>query len=95
MEFLKRLTVKETVRGKEFNLYSNPTAWKIVKERIVSRFPEISLEEIEQFKGRREDFVRYLAEKTRKLLESIDNALEECGWTRSEEIPAFLRQIGP
>ncbi|SNZ11075.1 hypothetical protein [Hydrogenobacter hydrogenophilus] len=95
MEFLKSLAVKETVRAKEFNLYSNPTAWKIVKERIVSRFPEVSLEEIEQFKGRREDFIRYLAEKTHKLLESIDNALEECGWTKSEEIPAFLRQIGP
>lgn len=39
-EFLKSLAVKETVRGKEFNLYSNPTAWKIVKERMVSRFPK-------------------------------------------------------
>jgi hypothetical protein len=95
MEFLKGLTVKETVRGKEFSLYSNPTAWKIVKERITSRFPEVSSEEIEGFKGKREEFVKYLVEKTRKLPESVDNALEECGWTKSEEIPAFLRQIGP
>ena len=30
-EFLKSLTVKETVRDKEFNLYSNLAAWNIVK----------------------------------------------------------------
>lgn len=95
MDFLKGLAVKETVRGKEFHLYSNPTAWKIVKERIVSRFPEVSQEDIENFKGRRDEFVKYLAEKTRKLPDVVDNALEECGWTKSEEIPAFLRQIGP
>lgn len=95
MDFLKGLAVKETVRGKEFKLYSNPTAWKIVKERIVSRFPEVSQEEIESFKGKREAFIKYLAEKTRKLEQVVDKALEECGWTKDEEIPAFLRQIGP
>ncbi|MCS7277489.1 MAG: hypothetical protein NZ531_01435, partial [Aquificaceae bacterium] len=37
-EFLQAITVKETVRGKEFILYSNLAAWNTVKDRIVSRF---------------------------------------------------------
>lgn len=94
-EFLKSLTVKETVRGKEFNLYSNLAAWNIVKDRIVSRFPEVSYEEIEEFKGRRSDFVKFLTQKTGKSEEAVEKGLEECGWLKSEEIPPFLRQIGP
>jgi hypothetical protein len=95
LEFLKSLAVKETVRNKEFNLYSNLAAWNIVKDRIVSRFPEVSHEEIEEFKGRRTEFVEYLTKKTGRSKEGVDKALEECGWTRTEEIPPFLRQIGP
>ncbi len=95
LEFLKSLAVKETVRNKEFNLYSNLAAWNIVKDRIVSRFPEVSHEEIEEFKGRRAEFVEYLTKKTGRSKEGVDKALEECGWTRTEEIPPFLRQIGP
>ncbi len=94
-EFLKSLAVKETVRGKEFTLYSNLAAWNIVKDRIVSRFPEVSYEEIEGFKGRRPDFVKLLMERTKKSEEAIEKALEECGWLKTEEIPPFLRQIGP
>ncbi len=94
-EFLKSLAVKETVRGKEFTLYSNLAAWNIVKDRIVSRFPEVSYEEIEGFKGRRPDFVKLLIERTKKSEEAIEKALEECGWLKTEEIPPFLRQIGP
>lgn len=78
-----------------FNLYSNLAAWNTVKERIVSRFPEVSLEEVEEFKGRRQDFVKMLAQRTKRSEEVIDTVLEECGWLRSEEIPPYLRQIGP
>lgn len=95
LDFLRELTVSVTVKDKKFDLYSNSMAWKKVKERIVSRFPEVTEEEIESFKGRRADFVKYLAQKTRKQEETVDMLLEECGWTRTEEIPAFLRQIGP
>ncbi len=94
-EFLKSLTVKETVRNKEFNLYSNLAAWNIVKDRIVSRFPEVSYEEIEEYRGRRQDFVKLLMERTKKSQEAVERGLEECGWLKSEEIPPFLRQIGP
>ena len=45
-EFLKGLISKITVRDKKSDLYSNSTAWKIVKERIVSRLPEVSEEDI-------------------------------------------------
>ncbi|RME10083.1 MAG: hypothetical protein D6804_04980, partial [Aquificota bacterium] len=95
IEFLKSLTVKETVRNKEFNLYSNLAAWNIVKDRIVSRFPEVSYEEIEEFKGKRSDFVKLLMQRTGKSEEIVERGLEECGWLKSEEIPPFLRQIGP
>lgn len=95
IEFLKSLAVKETIRDKEFNLYSNLAAWNIVKHRIVSRFPEISYEEIEEFKGRRDEFIKLLMERTRLSKDSVEKALEECGWLKSEEIPPFLRQIGP
>ncbi|MCY0867408.1 MAG: hypothetical protein AB1353_07285 [Aquificota bacterium] len=95
IEFLKSLTVKETVRNKEFNLYSNLAAWNIVKDRIASRFPEVSHEEVENYKGRREEFVKLLMERTRLSRESVERALEECGWLKTEEIPPFLRQIGP
>ncbi len=94
-EFLKSLSVKDTVRDKEFKLFSNPIAWKKVKERIVMRFPEISEEELEQLKGQREMLIQILREKTNHSVETIDKALEECGWTKEEEIPASFRQIGP
>ncbi|MFN7065075.1 MAG: hypothetical protein ACK4OF_02860 [Aquificaceae bacterium] len=95
VEFLQSLTTRETVRDKEFKLYSNLAAWNIVKDRIVSRFPEVSYEEVESFKGRRSEFVRFLMERTNRSLEAIERGLEECGWLKSEEIPSFLRQIGP
>ncbi len=94
-EFLKSLSVKDTVRDKEFKLFSNPIAWKKVKERIVMRFPEITEEELEQLKGHREKLVQILKTKTNNSEETIEKALEECGWTKEEEIPAAFRQIGP
>ncbi|WP_448584339.1 hypothetical protein [Thermocrinis sp.] len=94
-EFLKELTTKTTVKDKKFDLYSNSTAWKVVKQRISSRLPEISEEEIENFKGKRAEFVKYASRKTGKKEETIEIILDECGWTKSEEIPPFLRQIGP
>lgn len=94
-DFLESLVVKETVRGKEFKLYSNLAAWNTVKSRISARFPEVKYEEIEDYKGRREDFVGFLMEKTGKSREAVERGLEECGWLRTEEIPPFLRQIGP
>ena len=75
--------------------YSNSTAWKIVKQRISSRLPEVSEEEIENFKGKRAEFIKYASQKTGKREETIEIILDECGWTKSEEIPPFLRQIGP
>ena len=95
LDFLKSLTVQETVRDKEFNLYSNLAAWNIVKERILTRFPEVTLEEIESFKGKRKEFVKFLMERTKRSEEAIERGLEECGWLKTEEIPPFLRQIGP
>ncbi|MEN3028120.1 MAG: hypothetical protein ABDH29_02630 [Aquificaceae bacterium] len=94
-EFLQSLAIKETVRSKEFLLYSNLAAWNIVKDRIVSRFPEVNYENIEEFKGRREEFIKFLMEKTGRSRESVEKGLEECGWLKTEEIPPFLRQIGP
>ncbi|MDQ7083234.1 MAG: hypothetical protein Q9N34_10065 [Aquificota bacterium] len=66
-----------------------------MKRRVVSRFPEVTEEEVERFKGKREEFVRYLSEKTGRSPEFVDSKLEDAGWLRSGEIPAFLRQIGP
>lgn len=94
-EFLKGLAIKDTVRNKEFNLFSNPIAWKKVKERIVMRFPEVSEEEVENLKGNRKALIDVLVKRTGKSEDTVEKALEECGWTKSEEIPAFLRQIGP
>jgi hypothetical protein len=95
LDFLKELTVKITVKDKKFDLYSNTTAWKIVKQRITARLPEVSEEDIENFKGKRAEFVKYASQKTGKQEETVDIILEECGWTKTEEIPPFLRQIGP
>lgn len=92
---LRDLIVRDGVRNKRFVLYENSRAWNEVKRRIVSRFPEVSEEEVDRFRGRRKEFIRYLAEKTGRSPEFIDEKLEEAGWLRSEEIPAFLRQIGP
>ncbi|MDW8096076.1 MAG: hypothetical protein RMI51_04680, partial [Aquificaceae bacterium] len=94
-EFLQSLAVKETVRDKTFSLYSNLAAWNIVKDRITSRFPFVRHEEIEEFKGRREEFVKFLVEKSGESREAVERGLENCGWLKSEEMPPFLRQIGP
>ncbi len=92
---LRDLVVRDGVRDKRFLLYENTRAWNEVKRRVVSRFPEVSEEEVERFKGKRSDFVEYLSQKTKRSREFVDEKLEEAGWLRSEEIPAFLRQIGP
>ncbi|WP_457599928.1 hypothetical protein [Hydrogenivirga sp.] len=92
---LKELVTKTGVRNKKFLLYENRAAWEEVKKRIVSRFPEVSPEEIEKFKGNRGGFVDYLADKLKKDRNFIDEKLEEAGWLRSEEIPSFVRHIGP
>ena len=92
---LKELVVRDGVRDKRFLLYENSRAWNEVKRRVVSRFPEVTEEEVESFKGKRSEFVQYLAKKTGRSREFVDEKLEEAGWLKSEEIPAFLRQIGP
>ena len=66
LDFLKELTAKITVKDKKFDLYSNTTAWKIVKQRITARLPEVSEEDIENFKGKRAEFVKYVSQKTGK-----------------------------
>ncbi|RLJ70483.1 hypothetical protein BCF55_0758 [Hydrogenivirga caldilitoris] len=95
VESLKELVTKTGVRDKKFVLYENKAAWEEVKKRIVSRFPEVSGEEIEKFKGDRKGFLEYLAGKLKKDKSFIDEKLEEAGWLRSEEIPSFVRHIGP
>ena len=92
---LKGLVTKTGVRNKKFSLYENKSAWEEVKRRIVARFPEVSEEEIERFKGDREGFVNYLAEKLGKDSAFVDDRLEDAGWLRNEEVPAFVRHIGP
>ena len=92
---LKDLTVRDGIRDKRFLLHENSRAWNEVKKRIVSRFPEVTEEEVERFRGKREEFVRYLSQKTGRSEDFIDSRLEDLGWLRSGEIPAFLRQIGP
>jgi hypothetical protein len=92
---LKDLAVRDGVRDKKFLLHENSRAWREVRKRIVARFPEVSEEEVDRFRGRREEFVRYLSEKTGRSVSFVDQKLEEAGWLRSGEIPAFLRQIGP
>ncbi len=92
---LKELVTKTGVRNKKFVLYENKSAWDEVKKRVISRFPEVSDEEIEKFKGDRAGFVEYLANKLGKDKSFVDEKLEEAGWLRSEEIPSFVRHIGP
>ena len=95
LEQIKDLSVKTTIKDKTFKLFEHPVAWKIVKDRIASRFQDVSLYDIEAFKGRRDDFINFLVSKTGHDKEVVDKVLEECGWTKNEEVPAFLRQIGP
>lgn len=95
VERLKDLVTKTGVRDKKFTLYDNKAAWEEVKRRIISRFPEVSEEEIERFKGNRSGFVEYLTEKLGKDRDFVDERLEDAGWLRSEEIPSFVRHIGP
>ena len=95
VERLKDLVTKTGVRDKKFLLYENRAAWEEVKKRIVSRFPEVSEEEVEKFKGDRAGFVEYLSEKLGKERGFVDEKLEEAGWLRSEEVPSFVRHIGP
>ncbi len=92
---LKDLVTKTGVRNKKFLLYDNKAAWEEVKRRITARFPEVSEEEIEKFKGNRAGFVEYLANKLGKDKDFVDERLEDAGWLRSEEIPSFVRHIGP
>ncbi len=92
---LRENLIKETVRNKHFSLYSNEGAWKTVKNRIVSVFADLTEDDIEEFRGKRKEFMDYLVEKTGKSREYIENKLEECGWNKHEEIPPFLRHIGP
>ena len=92
---LKELVTKTGVRNKKFLLYDNRAVWEEVKKRIVSRFPEVSEEEIERFKGNRQGFLEYLAQKLGKDRDFVDERLEDAGWLRSEEIPSFIRHIGP
>ncbi len=95
LDTLKEMVVKTGVRGKKFGLYDSPVVWREVKRRIVSRFPEVSEEEIEKYKGNREGFVEFLAHKLGKDKDFIDSRLEDAGWLKSEEVPNFLKHIGP
>ena len=92
---LKELTVQTGVRDKKFSIYDSKTVWDEIKRRVASIFPEVSEEEIEKYKGKREEFVEYLANKLGKDKLFIDERLDRAGWLRSEEIPAFIRHIGP
>ncbi len=95
LESIKELVVKTGVRDKKFSLYDSPVVWREVKRRIVSRFPEVDEEDIEKYKGNREGFVDYLSQKLGKDKGFIDSRLESAGWLRSEEVPSFLKHIGP
>ncbi len=95
VQMLKELVTKTGVRNKTFKLYENRSAWEEVKKRVIARFPEVSEEEVERFKGDREGFVTYLAKKLGKDENFVDERLEDAGWLRSEEIPPFVRHIGP
>lgn len=92
---LKDMVMKTGVRDKKFVLYENKAAWEEVKRRVVLRFPEVSEEEVERFKGDRAGFVEYLAKKLGKDKDFVDERLEQAGWLRSEEVPSFVRHIGP
>ncbi|EDP75613.1 hypothetical protein [Hydrogenivirga sp. 128-5-R1-1] len=92
---LKELVTKTGVRNKKFVLYENRAAWEEVKRRVVSRFPEVSEEEVEKFKGDRKGFLDYLTKKLGRDRDFIDERLEDAGWLRSEEVPSFVRHIGP
>ncbi len=95
LSHLKDLVVKDGVRDKKFLLYENKSAWEEVKKRVMARFPEVSEEDIERFKGNRKGFIEFLSQKLGKDKSFIDEKLEEAGWLRSEEIPSFVRHIGP
>ncbi len=95
LEQIKDLSVKTTVKDKVFRLFEHPVAWKIVKERIVSTFQDLSDYEVETFREKRNEFIEYLISKTKEDRDFIERTLEECGWTKNEEVPPFLRQIGP
>ena len=92
---LKKLVVQNGVRNKKFSLEENSRAWNEVKRRIASRFPEVSPQEIDSFKGRREEFIDFLSERIRKPREFVNMKVEDAGWHADGEMPAFLRQIGP
>jgi hypothetical protein len=92
---LRHLVIQNGVRNKKFTLSENGRAWNEVKRRIVARFPEVSPEEVDKYRGKRDEFISFLSEKLGKERGFIERKLEEAGWHRDEEIPAFLRQIGP
>ncbi len=95
LESLRELMVKDGITNKRFSIYDHSRAWNEVKRRIVARFPEIGEEDIENYKGKREEFIDFLANKVGKDRDFVDRKVDEAGWTKDEEIPAFLRQIGP
>ncbi len=95
IQHIKDLAVKDGVRDKSFRITDSSRAWNEVKRRIVTRFPEVREEEVDSFKGKREDFIEFLSEKVGKDRDFIERKVEEAGWYRDDEIPAFLRQIGP
>ncbi|WP_243694479.1 hypothetical protein [Aquifex aeolicus] len=95
IELLKSLTISTGLRDKKFSIYDSSKVWNEIKRRVRFIFPEVSEEEIEKFKGKRSEFVTYLAQKLGKPEEYIDERLERAGWLRSEEIPAFIRHVGP
>ncbi len=95
IKLLKELTVVTGVRDKTFSIYDSSKVWNEIKKRVTFIFPEVSEEEIEKFKGKRAEFVKYLSQKLGKSEEYIDERLERAGWLRNEEIPAFIRHIGP
>ncbi len=95
IQHLKELMVKTGVRDKEFKIYDSEVTWKEIKKRVCSRFPEVCEEDIEKFRGNREGFVEFLAQKLGKDKEFVDRKLEEIGWHREEDVPSFIRHIGP
>lgn len=95
IKLLKDLPTITGIKDKKFSIYDSKKVWEEIKRRVKFIFPEVEIEEIENFKGKRNEFVKYLAEKLNKDETFIDERLERAGWLRSEEIPAFIRHIGP
>lgn len=95
LNFLEDIRKSEGVKNKEFNLFDNLRAWHTVKERINSIYPLVSLEDIELFKGDREGLIEHISKIYKISKEEIEKKLDDAGWNKKNEIPPFLRQIGP